>query len=63
MERFAYSIKEAAASLSVESRIVRTAIKQKSLRATRIGRRVVISADNLRKFAAQGFQPEKKDAA
>jgi excisionase family DNA binding protein len=53
MERFAYSLKESAASLSVEVRIIRKAIAAKQLRATRIGRRVVISADNLRKFAAQ----------
>jgi excisionase family DNA binding protein len=63
MERFAYSLKEAADSLGVEFRILRRAIAAKQLRATRVGRRVVISAENLRKFAAQGFQPEKKDAA
>lgn len=50
MERLAYNIKEAAASLGVSARTIVREIQRGRLSAVRIGRRVVIPAQALAEF-------------
>ena len=50
IERLAYSIKEVAATLGVSSRTIHTIIKDGKLEHFRIGTRVLVESEALRRF-------------
>lgn len=51
--RLSYGIKEAAESLGVSVSFLRLEITRKHLRPTRLGRRLVITAEELRRYLSQ----------
>ena len=54
IEKFGYSIKETAESLGVCERLVRELVREGTMRATRIGRRVIISRTKIERIANGG---------
>jgi excisionase family DNA binding protein len=58
MDRLALNINEAAQLISVSPWTIRAWIKQGKLRATRLGRRVCVTPEALRKLVAEGSQTD-----
>jgi excisionase family DNA binding protein len=50
VERASYSVPEAAAAIGVSSRTLWTYVKRKRLKTFRLGTRVLVPADELRRF-------------
>jgi hypothetical protein len=63
LPRFGYDLKEAAVVVGVSVTMLRRAIRDKALEVRRIGTRIVVTDESLRRFLAQDWRPEKKDAA
>ena len=62
-EKFAFSIDEAARSLSVSPWTIRLWIRNGKLASTRLGRRVCVTPETLREFVELGkIQAQKKRA-
>ena len=63
LPRLAYDLTEAAVVAGVSVTTLRRAIRDEHLKVTRIGTRIIIPVENLRRFTAQDWRPEKQDAA
>jgi len=61
MERLALSIKEAAELVSLSPWTIRKWISQGKLAATKLGRRVCVTPDALRKLVEQGSNNSTKE--
>jgi excisionase family DNA binding protein len=55
MDAIAYDLKEGAALSKISVSVLRRAIKVGKLKATRIGRRIIIPSENLKKFVQEGW--------
>lgn len=55
MEQLAYDLKESSEVSKISVSVLRRAIKDGKLKATRIGRRIVIPCENLKKFVQLGW--------
>jgi len=55
MEQMAFDLKEGSQVSKISVSLLRRAIKAGKLRVTRIGRRIVIPSENLKKFVQEGW--------
>jgi len=54
MDKALYSVREAAERLSISPDVVRQKIKADDIRSVRIGRRILVSAEEIRRIAKEG---------
>jgi excisionase family DNA binding protein len=63
MDKALYSVRETAAQLSVSPDVVRAKIRSGNIRAVGIGKRVLVSAEEIRRIAREGCVASAKAAA
>jgi excisionase family DNA binding protein len=55
MDRIAYDLKEGSVATKISISMLRRAIKEGKLKTSKVGRRVVIPTENLKKFIQEGW--------
>lgn len=55
MDPLAYDLREGAAVSKISVSVLRRAIRAGKLKVSRVGRRIVIPAENLRRFVHEGW--------
>ncbi|HMI50692.1 MAG TPA: helix-turn-helix domain-containing protein [Candidatus Saccharimonadales bacterium] len=53
--RIAYDLKEGSVASKISISMLRRAIREGKLKASRVGRRVIIPSENLKKFIQEGW--------
>ena len=63
MTKALHSVREAAERLSISSDVVRQKIKAGDIRSVRIGRRVLVSAEEISRIAREGCEARPEQEA